>query len=139
NQNLAPTGQVNINTANDIYNEPNSNTPTINDTTAPANIATSVASEVKPKLETTSDNVENLLSQILSELIKSNTNLATISEAQTSFKSLETTLQTGFTAMSNYLTRIPSSSSSYAETDLASPTRSQTKPASTSKKEIRPS
>ena len=41
--------------------------------------------------------------------------------------------------MSNYLTRIPSSSSSYAETDLASPTRSQTKPASTSKKEIRPS
>lgn len=138
-QNLAPDGQVNVNTANDIYNKTDTNTPTINDTTAPANIAANVTPETKPKLENTTGNVEDLLSQILSELVKSNTSLVTISESQSSFKSLETTLQTGFTTMSNYLAKLPSSSSSYSETNVNpinhSSTRTTTAPA---KKEIKP-
>ena len=97
----------------------------------------STTPEVKPTLESTSGNVENLLSQILSELVKSNTNLATISEGQASFKSLETTLQSGFTTMSNYLAQLPSSSSSYVETDPASINRTQSKPTQTSKKEMK--
>lgn len=137
NQNLAPDGQVNVNTASDIYNKTDTATPTINDTTAPANIPASTTPEVKPTLESTSGNVENLLSQILSELVKSNTNLATISEGQASFKSLETTLQSGFTTMSNYLAQLPSSSSSYVETDPASINRTQPKQTQTSKKEMK--
>lgn len=137
NQNLAPDGQVNVNTASDIYNKTDTTTPTINDTTAPANITASTTPETKPTLESTSGNVENLLSQILSELVKSNTNLATISEGQASFKSLETTLQTGFTTMQNYLVQIPSSSSNYVETNTTSTNRSQAKPVSTPKKETR--
>lgn len=78
-----------------------------------------------------------MLSQILSELVKSNTNLATISEGQASFKSLETTLQSGFTTMSNYLAQLPSSSSSYVETDPASINRTQSKPTQNSKKEMK--
>lgn len=138
-QNLAPDGQVNVNTANDIYNKTDTNTPTINDTTAPANIAANVTPEMKPKLENTTGNVEDLLSQILSELVKSNTSLVTISESQSSFKSLETTLQTGFTTMSNYLAKLPSSSSSYSETNVNPTTHSSTRTTTApAKKEIKP-